>query len=82
MDETEYWHDIELHQRLALIGKTVMIGIYTKETEEHVGTMCGTLTVFAETDGDIEFKLSDAENPLSFSPKNLTALVSWLADDR
>ena len=80
MDKTEYWHDMELYQRLALIGNPVTVGLYEKDGEKYVGSVTGTLATVSETDNRVEFRFG--EETAWYNPESTVALVAWLADDR
>ena len=81
MEETEYWHDMELYQRLALIGKPVTVGLYEKDDEEFNGSVTGTLTSVTEADTRVVFNFV-GEQIAQYDSLETVALVTWLADDR
>lgn len=82
MEETAYWHDMELHQRLALIGKTVMVGLFVKDGEEYLGSVTGTLMGVGDSEDRVAFTFNGEGNTVRYDSEDTVALVSWLADDR
>lgn len=86
MDHTVRYDDLDLVDRLRLIGKTVMVGMYTRaKTEdedvedEYVGSVTGVLSAISEDPDVVVFSFSvDGDGDVRAPIATHTLLVTWL----
>lgn len=86
MDHTVRYEDLDLIDRLRLIGKTVMVGMYTRSKtededveDEYIGSVTGTLSAISEDKDVVVFSFQvNGDGDIRAPIATHSLLVTWL----
>lgn len=87
LDKTVRYEELDLVDRLRLIGKTVMVGLYTKSADEeedledeYIGSVTGTLSAISDASHTVVFNFvgGDENGDVRASTGTQALLITWL----